>query len=89
MYVVLPPHGSDPAVGQVIYGFTKLGKATMEDSPVFCYLIPFSRVLLLLTSGGDPGIISRNAHPPEPEGFNGNVDVGAVQTPQLRLPRIK
>ncbi|MBA0675609.1 hypothetical protein Goari_017145 [Gossypium aridum] len=64
MYVVLPPHGSDPAVGQDL-------------------------VLLLLTSGGDPGIISRNAHPPGPEGFDGNVDVGAVQTPQLRLPRIK
>ncbi|MBA0733295.1 hypothetical protein Gogos_017328 [Gossypium gossypioides] len=46
-------------------------------------------VLLLLTSGGDPGIISRNAHLPEPEGFDGNVDVGAGQTPQLRLPRIK
>ena len=46
-------------------------------------------VLLLLTSGRDPGIIPRNAHPPEPEGFDGNVEVGASQTPQLRLPRIK
>ncbi|WCJ40183.1 DHHC-type zinc finger family protein [Euphorbia peplus] len=46
-------------------------------------------VLLLLTSGRDPGIIPRNAHPPEPEGFDGNADVGAGQTPQLRLPRIK
>ena len=46
-------------------------------------------VLLLLTSGRDPGIIPRNAHPPEPEGYDGNSDVGAGQTPQLRLPRIK
>ena len=46
-------------------------------------------VLLLLTSGRDPGIIPPNAHPPEPEGFDGNADVGAGQTPQLRLPRIK
>ncbi|XP_065866176.1 probable protein S-acyltransferase 7 isoform X2 [Euphorbia lathyris] len=46
-------------------------------------------VLLLLTSGRDPGIIPRNAHPPEPEAFDGNADVGAGQTPQLRLPRIK
>lgn len=46
-------------------------------------------LLLLLTSGRDPGIIPRNAHPPEPEGFDGSVDVGAGQTPQLRLPRVK
>ncbi|KAK8644100.1 hypothetical protein V6N13_123416 [Hibiscus sabdariffa] len=46
-------------------------------------------VLLLLTSGRDPGIIPRNVHPPEPESFDGNVDVGAGQTPQLLLPRIK
>jgi palmitoyltransferase ZDHHC9/14/18 len=46
-------------------------------------------VLLLLTSGRDPGIIPRNAHPPEPEGFDSNADIGAGQTPQLRLPRIR
>ena len=47
-------------------------------------------ILLLLTSGRDPGIIPRNAHPPEPEPLdNSNVDAGAGQTPQLRLPRIK
>ncbi|XP_028771346.1 probable protein S-acyltransferase 7 [Neltuma alba] len=45
--------------------------------------------LLLLTSGRDPGIIPRNAHPPEPEVLDGNLDVGAGQTPQLRLPRFK
>ncbi|CAL5185492.1 unnamed protein product [Lathyrus oleraceus] len=46
-------------------------------------------VLLLSTSGRDPGIIPRNAHPPEPEGLEGGLDVVAGQTPQLRLPRIK
>ncbi|KAJ8429752.1 hypothetical protein Cgig2_003842 [Carnegiea gigantea] len=46
-------------------------------------------VLLLLTSGRDPGIIPRNAHPPEPEGYDGSVETGGGQTPQLRLPRIK
>lgn len=46
-------------------------------------------VLLLLTSGRDPGIIPRNAHPPEPEAYEGSVDTGSAQTPQLRLPRIK
>ncbi|XP_047974379.1 probable protein S-acyltransferase 7 [Salvia hispanica] len=45
-------------------------------------------MLLLLTSGRDPGIIPRNAHPPEPEGCDDN-NTGGSQTPQLRLPRIK
>ncbi|KAB5520905.1 hypothetical protein DKX38_025224 [Salix brachista] len=37
----------------------------------------YDLVLLLLTSGRDPGIIPRNAHPPEPEGFDGSADVGS------------
>ncbi|KAK3036400.1 hypothetical protein RJ639_029999 [Escallonia herrerae] len=45
-------------------------------------------VLLVLTSGRDPGIIPRNAHPPEPEGYDGSAE-GGGQTPQLRLPRVK
>ncbi|KAK3412972.1 hypothetical protein EUGRSUZ_I01621 [Eucalyptus grandis] len=49
----------------------------------------YDLILLLLTSGRAPGIIPRNAHPPEPEGFDGSTDTGAGQTPQLRLPRIK
>ncbi|KAL5581419.1 hypothetical protein UlMin_013861 [Ulmus minor] len=49
----------------------------------------YDLVLLLLTSGRDPGIIPRNAHPPEPEGYDGSMEVGAGQTPQLRLPRMK
>ncbi|KAL6011694.1 hypothetical protein ACLOJK_002142 [Asimina triloba] len=46
-------------------------------------------ILLLLTSGRDPGIIPRNLHPPEPEGYDGNADTGGGQTPQMRLPRTK
>ncbi|RWW48127.1 hypothetical protein BHE74_00045824 [Ensete ventricosum] len=37
----------------------------------------------------DPGIIPRNAHPPEPEIIEGNAEIGGVRTPQLRLPRTK
>ncbi|GER38895.1 DHHC-type zinc finger family protein [Striga asiatica] len=47
----------------------------------------YDLILLLLTSGRDPGIIPRNAHPPKPEGYDGNAE--GTQTPQLRLPRIK
>ncbi|KAG2709959.1 hypothetical protein I3843_04G003100 [Carya illinoinensis] len=63
-----------------------LGISIMIIAVVFTVYV---LVLLLLTSGRDPGIIPRNAHPPEPEGFDGNVEAGAGQTPQLRLPRIK
>jgi len=46
-------------------------------------------MLLLCTSGRDPGIIPRNTHPPEPESIDGINDTG-VQTPQqFRLPRTK
>ncbi|KAL6996890.1 putative protein S-acyltransferase 7 [Sarracenia purpurea var. burkii] len=45
--------------------------------------------LLLMTSGRDPGIIPRNAHPPEPEIYDGNAEIGTGQTPQFRLPRVK
>ncbi|KAH1151450.1 hypothetical protein GLYMA_16G145900v4 [Glycine max] len=63
-----------------------LGVTIMAIAVIFTIYV---LVLLLLTSGRDPGIIPRNAHPPEPEGFEGSLDVGAGQTPQLRLPRIK
>ncbi|XP_076891156.1 putative protein S-acyltransferase 7 [Bidens hawaiensis] len=46
-------------------------------------------ILLLVTSGRDPGIIPRNTHPPEPEVIDQNVEVGSTQTPQIRLPRFK
>ncbi|XP_074275188.1 putative protein S-acyltransferase 7 [Silene latifolia] len=52
-------------------------------------LAVYDLVLLLMTSGRDPGIIPRNAHPPEPEVNDGSVEAGGVQTPQLRLPRVK
>lgn len=46
-------------------------------------------LLLLMTSGRDPGIIPRNTHPPQPETTDQGIEIGSVQTPQLRLPRIK
>lgn len=50
-------------------------------------------ILLILTSGRDPGILPRNAHPPEPEeGYDlssTTPEVGGGQTPHLRLPRTK
>lgn len=62
-----------------------LGVSIMVVAIVFTLYV---LVLLLLTSGRDPGIIPRNAHPPEPEGYDGSAE-GGGQTPQLRLPRIK
>ncbi|XAR58311.1 Protein S-acyltransferase [Bertholletia excelsa] len=62
-----------------------LGISVMVVAAIFTIYV---LVLLLLTSGRDPGIIPRNAHPPEPEGYDGSTD-GGGQTPQLRLPRIK
>ncbi|GMI75698.1 hypothetical protein like AT3G26935 [Hibiscus trionum] len=46
-------------------------------------------MLLLLTSGRDPGIIPRNSHPPEPEGYEGITEIRPGLTPPLRLPRTK
>ncbi|GKD27565.1 probable protein S-acyltransferase 7, partial [Tanacetum coccineum] len=46
-------------------------------------------ILLLVTSGRDPGIIPRSLHPPEPEIMDQSTEVGSSQTPQLRLPRFK
>ncbi|KAL2500180.1 putative protein S-acyltransferase 7 [Abeliophyllum distichum] len=60
------------------------GISIMVIAVVFTF---YDLILLLLTSGRDPGIIPRNAHPPEPEGHEGNAE--GAQTPQLRLPRIK
>ncbi|KAI3457800.1 hypothetical protein Pfo_014463 [Paulownia fortunei] len=60
------------------------GISIMVIAIVFTF---YDLILLLLTSGRDPGIIPRNAHPPEPEGYDGSAE--GAQTPQLRLPRIK
>lgn len=46
-------------------------------------------ILLLMTSGRDPGIIPRNTHPPQPETPDQGQEIGSGQTPQLRLPRFK
>ncbi|XP_059669947.1 probable protein S-acyltransferase 7 [Cornus florida] len=62
-----------------------LGISIMVVAIAFTFYI---LVVLLLTSGRDPGIIPRNAHPPEPEGYDGTTE-GGGHTPQLRLPRIK
>ncbi|CAI9758520.1 unnamed protein product [Fraxinus pennsylvanica] len=58
------------------------GISIMVIAIVFTF---YDLILLLLASGRDPGIIPRNAHPPEPESYEGNTE----GTPQLRLPRIK
>ncbi|MCD9559296.1 putative protein S-acyltransferase 7 [Datura stramonium] len=63
-----------------------LGWSIMVVAVVFTLYV---LVLLLLTSGRDPGIIPRNPHPPELENFEGSIQAGPGQTPQLRLPRIK
>ncbi|KAJ7533892.1 hypothetical protein O6H91_13G069400 [Diphasiastrum complanatum] len=50
-------------------------------------------VLLLLTSGRDPGIVPRNAHPPEhEEGFESTMspsEWSGAQSPQSHFPRMK
>ncbi|WCJ36316.1 DHHC-type zinc finger family protein [Euphorbia peplus] len=56
---------------------------------VLLVLTSLDLILLLLTSGRDPGIIPRNAHPPEPEGYEGHSEVTNGQTPPFRLPRTK
>ena len=53
------------------------------------YLFFQDLLLLLMTAGRDPGIIPRNAHPPKPESYDGNAEVGTGQTPPLPLPRIR
>lgn len=49
-------------------------------------------VLLLFTSARDPGIVPRNAHPPEEEfryDNSASVEIGGRQTPSLQFPRTK
>ncbi|KAI3463591.1 hypothetical protein Pfo_020254 [Paulownia fortunei] len=54
---------------------------------VFIVFTLYVLVLLLLTSGRDPGIIPRNAYPPEPESYENSMEFGPGQT--SRLPRTK
>lgn len=49
-------------------------------------------MLLFLTSARDPGIVPRNAHPPEEEfcyESSASVEAGGRPTPSLQLPRTK
>ncbi|KAL8478496.1 hypothetical protein ACS0TY_030401 [Phlomoides rotata] len=54
---------------------------------VFIVFTIYVLVLLLLTSSRDPGIIPRNAQPPEPENYENSLEFVSGQTP--RLPRTK
>ncbi|KAA8542079.1 hypothetical protein F0562_023231 [Nyssa sinensis] len=81
MYVIPQPKSSDSTASAVDGTEVLRTYQTWKGSNVL--------ILLLLTSGRDPGIIPRNAHPPEPESYDGGSEVGAGQTPQLRLPRTK
>lgn len=54
-----------------------------QQSNVFVFQV---LIFLVLTSGRDPGIVPRNLHPPEPEGYDESIHTDA---PQLRLPRTK
>ncbi|KAL2907067.1 putative protein S-acyltransferase 7 [Bienertia sinuspersici] len=49
----------------------------------------YDLVLLLLTSGRDPGIIPRNAHPPEPEGYEGSTKPGVAKRHSCGCPALK
>ncbi|XP_042433584.1 probable protein S-acyltransferase 7 isoform X1 [Zingiber officinale] len=62
-----------------------LGISVMVITIVFTL---YDLTLLLLTSGRDPGIVPRKTHPPEPQILEGTNEIGGVQTPQLRLPRV-
>ncbi|KAK4256880.1 hypothetical protein QN277_006546 [Acacia crassicarpa] len=52
-------------------------------------LTMFVLIVLLLTSGRDPGIIPRNAHPPELDDDDRSSSFNNEQIPGLRLPRTK
>lgn len=51
----------------------------------------YSQVLiaLLLTSGRDPGIVPRNAHPPQPDDHDAAANINNGLSPRGRLPRTK
>eukprot|EP01018_Ginkgo_biloba_P037782 Gb_23313 [translate_table: standard] len=67
-----------------------LGSSIMVVAIVFTIYV---LILLFMTSGRDPGIIPRNAHPPEPEedydAAPPSAEWAGGQTPRLRLPRTK
>ncbi|XP_027343160.1 probable protein S-acyltransferase 6 [Abrus precatorius] len=49
----------------------------------------FVLITLVLTSGRDPGIVPRNAHPPEPDDDHVTANINDGQSPQPRLPRTR
>ncbi|KAJ1411872.1 Palmitoyltransferase, DHHC domain [Sesbania bispinosa] len=49
----------------------------------------FVLITLLLTSGRDPGIVPRNAYPPEPDDYDTTASTNSGQSPRPRLPRTK
>ncbi|XP_022738243.1 probable protein S-acyltransferase 7 isoform X2 [Durio zibethinus] len=66
-----------------------VARKLMDDFPHHLGISIMDIILLLLTSGRDPGIIPRSSHPPEPEGYEGITEVRPGQTPPLRFPRTK
>ncbi|KDP22570.1 hypothetical protein JCGZ_26401 [Jatropha curcas] len=75
-----------------------VARKLMDDFPhdwgisivvIIVVLTSLDLILLLLTSGRDPGIIPRNTQPPEPEGYEGHTEATNGQTPPFRLPRTK
>jgi hypothetical protein len=69
-------------------GNCSITKITNLQCFLFCQIL----VILLLTSGRDPGIVPRNAHPPEPEdiGESSNLsDWPGGQHGSTRLPLTK
>ncbi|KAI3727081.1 hypothetical protein L1987_66890 [Smallanthus sonchifolius] len=52
-------------------------------------LMIYVLIMLLVTSGRDPGIIPRNTRPSEPDTVDQSIEVGSAQSPPLRLPRFK
>ncbi|KAI4336361.1 hypothetical protein L6164_014896 [Bauhinia variegata] len=75
------------------------GRKLLDDFPhhsglsimvIVIALTIFVLIVLLLTSGRDPGIVPRNAYPPEPDDYDvTNANINNGQTPRPRLPRTK
>ncbi|KAL2347076.1 hypothetical protein Fmac_001076 [Flemingia macrophylla] len=57
---------------------------------ILIVLTMFVLITLVLTSGRDPGIVPRNAHPPLlSDESDGSANINNEQTPQLHFPRSK
>ena len=71
--------------------FACVFEPSFSFTTVLLSLNMYSQVLivLVLTSGRDPGIVPRNAYPPEADEYDGVANFNDGQTPHLRLPRTK